>query len=401
VASLAMRHKRQMLRTHRWLSLVFALWVVAQGFTGTVLIAGDQINQWSHPGLFRHGRGDVGAAAAASAARQAVANGSVRAIALPAAERGVYRVTVAVAATGAQRLVYIDPSDAAVNGIRDPKGGFVAWAGRWHSGLLQTHSVLGLTPANLVGLFGLATLLVLLSGLYLWFWPRSQRWRSLRRPQRRSQRRGSYRTLGRLHRLIGVVAAPVLVLLLLTGLNIAFRKQLRPVWYRLTPGADRGSAALARPPSSTAPPGAPLTADQLVAASRRYTSGAIDTVTLASPPKGTAQVKVSSGWDPARGPEGSGGNVTLYLDQFDGHLVAAARPGDKPVAGQAYEYWSTPVHFGTFGGPVSRTIWLLATFAPLLLLCTGAGTMLYRANKRRRHYRRTRQALPGLTRAES
>ena len=27
--------------------------------------------------------------------------------------------------------------------------------------------------------------------------------------------------------------------------------------------------------------------------------------------------------------------------------------------------------------------------------------MLYRANKRRRHYRRTRQALPGLTRAEA
>ena len=229
-----MRHKRQMLRIHRWLSLVLATWVVAQGLTGLVMISGDQINHWTHPGLFAHGHGDTGPTAAAAAAVKAVGQGSAQAIALPALERGVYRVTVVVPKTKAQRLVYVDPDTARVNGIRDPKGGFVAWAGRWHSSLLQTKDILGLKPGYLVGGFGTATLLVILSGLYLWFWPRSQRWRSLRRPQRRPQRRGAYRTIGRWHRIIGVGSAAFLVVLLLSGVNMAFRQQLRPVWYAIT-----------------------------------------------------------------------------------------------------------------------------------------------------------------------
>jgi uncharacterized iron-regulated membrane protein len=404
-----MRRKRRLLRVHRALSLVLAGWAVLQGCTGVTMMFRDQIREWQHPGLLSHHDGDVGVDAAVAAARVAVpAAVFPGAVVLPAAADGVYRVAMIVdPKTQEQRLVYVDPGTADVNAVIDPAGGFGAWASRWHTDLLQGKgTILGVKARHIVGWLGVATGLVLAIGVALWAFPRRQRWRSLRRV---TSSRGAYTRLSSLHRLTGVLATPILLVIILTSTTLAFPSQARRVWYAVTPGADTGTRAdgfgSTVPPPTSAPAGAgarPLSLEAQVARALDALAGgeAVSVRGGGGQPTGVVQVKVSHGWDPARGPEGAGGNATVYLDQYDGRVLRVNQPEEKTVFGQLYEYWAFAIHRGTYGGVASRGLWLVACLAPLVLLLTGLSTMGIRAGKRRRRLRRVHAALPRLTRAQ-
>ncbi len=61
---------------------------------------------------------------------------------------------------------------------------------------------------------------------------------------------------------------------------------------------------------------------------------------------------------------------TVYLDQYTGERLAAPAP-TAPTLGDTVAAWVGPLHFGNFGGPVIRAIWLVAGLAPGLLAATG------------------------------
>jgi uncharacterized iron-regulated membrane protein len=91
-----MHPRRWVLRLHRVLSATVGIWFIFQALSGLVLEWQDQVNAWSRPELYEHGRGDKGPAAALAAARARVPAGTPRSVALPTIERGVYRVDLAV-----------------------------------------------------------------------------------------------------------------------------------------------------------------------------------------------------------------------------------------------------------------------------------------------------------------
>jgi hypothetical protein len=69
---------------------------------------------------------------------------------------------------------------------------------------------------------------------------------------------------------------------------------------------------------------------------------------------GPVVVRLSAGHDPSRGPRRGGGNVTMFLDQFDGHLLWEGGTADLPVLRQVSQAWAPAVHTGTFGGTATR-----------------------------------------------
>src|SRR5438046_894753 len=78
------------LAAHRRLALLLGFWVAFQSLTGLVLLFRDPIEHRTHPGLTRHGRGDLGAAAALDAVRARYPDEVVGALATPAVSDGVY-----------------------------------------------------------------------------------------------------------------------------------------------------------------------------------------------------------------------------------------------------------------------------------------------------------------------
>ena len=404
-----MRRRKLVARIHRWLTLIFGTWALLQGITGLVMVTADQQAMVSHPGIYDHGDGDLGVRAAVAGARAALPDAVFPStIGLPAANHGVYRVSMVVdPTTFEQRLVYVDPATGAANAVRNADEGLVNWAARWHRYLLQdpNSTVLGIDAGQIVGWMAVGTVVTLLTGIWLWYWPKVRRWKLGVRV-----RRGAYSGGLDLHRTVGVIVLPVLVVLLATGLNIAFGQNLRGVWYTVTPGADDGPRADAYgstvpPPSSEVPDSAetptPLSLDdQIVHALATVPDAEVVSVKGGGKPDGAVQVKLSHGWDPARGPEGRGGNVTVFLDQYSGDVLRVDRPEQKSASGQAYEYWAFPVHLGTFGGLPTRLLWLAACLGPLVLGASGLTTLEIRRGKRRRRRRSVHRALPTLTRQQ-
>ena len=394
VTKLARKPRRTFVIVHRWLGLIVAGWVVFQGLSGSIQVLTDQINGWSHPGLWHHGSGDLGPAAAIRAAAARLPGARAASVSFPHVQHGVY--VVSAVAHGKLRAIYIDPASAGVNGVRNPSEGFTFWVQRWHSSLLQTHPLLGIKPSQIVGWLGVLTVVVLLLGLYIWYWPGVKRWARLRSIRRG---RGRYTFNMDLHKTVGVVTAPILLVVLMTGLNIEFAKEARPLWYGAVPGRDGGPKAPASPPHSSPSTAGPQSADQILESVHLLgPRGAVDSIAFPTKASGAVAVTMSVGRDPAVGPAGQGGNKIVYLDAFTGRVLRVVGASDHSVSGQAYEYWAFPTHGGVAGGTPTRVIWLVVGLAPMAMLVTGLSGFLIRTGKGRR--RAGRRALPRLDREQ-
>lgn len=395
------RFRRATIKFHKWVALVVGAWIVVQAVSGSLLAFSDQIDAWSRPGLYHHGRGDVGPQTAAVHAAAAVANGVAVGVQLPSNETGVYVVTVSIrkpgvprtAALPPQRMVYVDPADGHVNGVRNPRAGFTYWLGRLHGNLLQT-TLFGVKGSIIVGWLGVTAIVVIITGAYLWLWPSIRKTSTLFRLRRKSPMVFSLD----IHRLVGIVVFPVLLLTLLTGVNLTFQKELRAVWYAITPGPDKGArTAIVAPRSGRHDVTASrVRLDDAIDRAVQATGGRADSISIPSTPAGSFAVRITRGWDPARGPRGRGGNLTAYVDQFNGAVLRVVTPSDYPVSAQLYEYWATPVHFGTAGGIATRWLVDLTGLGTLVMIGSGIRLTIVRRRKKARRRDALSHALPAL-----
>jgi uncharacterized iron-regulated membrane protein len=394
--SLAMRPRGALLKTHRWVSLVLAVWVVIQGLTGAILVFDDQINAWSRPELFKHTKGaGAGPAAVAAATRKAVPKGRLVSVQFPTMNKGVYVGVSSMAPPtqpfGDQRLVYVNPGTGKVNGIRNTDEGFTHWVARVHDSLLQDE-FLGMRGRTITALLGALTILVLLTGLYVWYWPGVRRLYNTFRRHKKAKPLAKQRNL---HRAVGVLVVPFLLVIMITGINLQFPEKGRSIWYSITPGADAGTRQPAKPVQSVRQPGVkPLTLDQASAKAKALTHGRVMAVSPAFGPTSAVGVRVSNGWDPTAGPRGRGGNVTIYIDQYSGRQVKSIGPTDFPVAGQAYEFWTFPLHIGSWGGTPSRLLWLASGLGLVTMGYTGVAMFLLRRRGRARRRELLHEAMP-------
>ncbi|MGH9023598.1 MAG: PepSY domain-containing protein, partial [Acidimicrobiia bacterium] len=386
------------LKIHRWLSLGALVWLLIISLTGVVLVFAPQIEEWSRPELYRATPGDKGPQAAVDAALAKFEgqDTAIDDIGMPADNRSVYLLSVQVTpprdrgalAAGKidekvreprQWAVYVDPGTGQVNGSRPEASGFIYWVQRGHYLLWQDDGFLWIDGDDLTGLVALATLLLTLSGAYIWYLPRV---RNRLQTMRIRRKRGWFIFSLDLHRTLGLLVLIPLTVISFTGAAFAF-PDMKLLWARLTPAKheytqhEPDEEFLSEEISGARV----LTTDTVAELIRkRYPSLVLETLEPPTESDGVWGAWLTRGFSPWTR-DGSGGNLYLQIDRFSHKILYAGKPEEGNVFDQAWDDWSLPLHGGDFLSNGSRSVWVLVGLSPLVLSVTGVVIWLRRRKR--------------------
>ncbi len=270
-----------------------------------------------------------------------------------------YRATLTSRRGDIDRIVFVDRATGAVLG-HEPV--WIRWTTELHYYLLAGptgHKVNGAGAA----LLGVVTL----AGLVLW-WPGRGGLRTSMR-----LRVGNWRTLVfDAHRVLGALASVALLAISISGVYFAY------------PDLFRRAVGWAAPPASTTRAGATADFDAMRARAAAALPGGI--VTALYPPTSPSapvrfRVKLPGDrWD--------FGRSEVYLDRHTGDLLGTLNATTLTLPQRAAVLWMAPVHYGRFGGLVTRLAWVLLGLVPGTLFLSGCAMWWNRSLSR--HWRRWR-----------
>lgn len=332
---------------HRWIGGLIGLVLAVLGFSGALLVHKDA---WV---LLPH------ASDAQVQETGAIAATVAKIMADPAIRPDM--ITFAGPNFGLNRLRYADGSGAYI----DQAGNLVTrWSSQWDRPELwlfdlHHHLFAGDAGETTIGIAAVAGLFFVVSGIILW--TRTRKTFEFRLLPKRLTRSAILRH----HRDLGVVAAPLLILALLTGAILVFRPMAALI---LGPGAPAQIDASLKAPSY---PSVPVAANHdwraLVIQARAHFPDA-EIRSLSLPRKGsgliTLRMKKPDEWLP-------NGRTTLWFAADDGRLVKARDASRLPQAAKIYNMLY-PLHAAKVGGLSYR---LVMTFAGLALGLLGTLTV--------------------------
>lgn len=359
---------------HRWLAAAAGLPLLVLGVTGALLVYPDVPNQVVGQPTRASGPGVRPAAELLAAAHAA----------LPAGDR-VDRVQypphpggLAVMGTTGKRQVTVDPHTGGVLEVLDRSADARHWVLELHVSLFA-----GGAGTWVTGLASVGLLLLAVSGVYLW-WPRGG-WR--RHYFAVAVRAGRPRLVYDLHRVGGLYAAVPLLLIAGTGAGMAFYRPVEWAVYALTSSPHPAKAPTAVPVPTDGRP--PLGPDEVIARAKEFAPG--DLYRLYPPTAADRPYRVFL--TPAHDRDTRFEEVRLVLDPYTGAVLHEDGPRTQSAGGRAMR-WLLPLHYGTFGGPVTQLLWLFASLAPVLLAGTGLLIWWRKAAKRRAAARFTPPPVP-------
>lgn len=342
--------KSVFLWTHRWFGIVAGLFFVLLGLSGSYLVYGDTFEGWRTPEMrlasqpAEHVSLDqaVRAAKAALGTEQDPARVNVPAD----ADRTVELYFTLPSHGPGFLLSYVDPSNGEARGSvlrsKTPRGFLFSF----HHDLFM-----GRTGRTIIGVAGALMLVLLLSGLYLW-WPRRGFWRAFR-PGRMIT---ALQTNLELHKLAGIYSVLLMLVVTFSGVYVA-----RPDWFQGTPP----------PPSGRTP----------MAETETVNFAAVDAAIAQSglPTRGIA-LRVDRKNAMVNAAFGEG--VRLGRHSFD------ARDGTWMTANAAstgsHRDTQYRLHAGYFWGAVGKPLVFLAGLLPLFFYATGIFVWWKKRSPRRR-----------------
>lgn len=348
---------------HLWLGLSLGALFVVLGLTGSALVFYVEIDAALH----REARGD-----AASAGPGWDSPVWDRALATARASRPDPRGEWSFEATGqggpiparyyppshhgghhAEREMLWFSADGTAIVRSDPWGSYLmSWLYELHMHLLS-----GEPGRLIVGWSGFAILLLLASGMVVW-WPRGS-WRKALAFKRRA---AQIRRLRDIHKLAGLWSLLPLLLLVATGVLLAL-PDVKASLFAATIGPPPAAAS----PGPAAGGGQRIAISAALAAARRALPDArlafIDVPGEGDKP---IRMRVQVPGDPHLRFPGS----FIFVDQHSGQVLAIqdVRRGN---AATAVNSWIRPIHDGSVGGLWGRVLAVILGFVPLLLFVTG------------------------------
>ncbi len=384
-------------QVHLWLGVALAVLVIPLGLTGSALVFSQELGRALSPQRYAVSGKPANLPASVYLAKAQAAMGD-RAKAFEV--RLPYKPSDPVTVTGktgapanpmgfpnrppSSLTVWMEPSDARVLDVADPRGGTMSFIHRLHGSLAVTPAP-GAGPGwgrLVVGWLGVALAISSVTGLWLW-WPRGVfRWSRLGRAFAWKR---SPSTLDNLHHMAGFWISLPLLFLSLTGIYIAFPAQSHALFGAPQPlqrpqmdmGQDAGGGHAPNPgrargerhADAKTPSGPALGVDQAVSAALAARPGkALQVV--------TAPTRKSRAWTV----EFSDDSPAVLVDATTGH-VAPAPPERR--RGDPISDWMRQSHEGEGYGPVWKWIAFVTGFAPTLLAITGILLWLGRRKGRR------------------
>jgi uncharacterized iron-regulated membrane protein len=389
--------RRLFTKVHRRLTFALGLVLLAVVVSGVLLVFQPEIEQVTHPALYETASGP---AKLSPGQALAVVERALPKLGWTGAEiydqRGAWEVH---SASG--RVARVDDTDGRLLGTIDREHGFMAFMENLHEcgftcegesgyvGFLNKPAQIGgvdLTLGNegtwgtvILAVSALVLLVLVITGLWIW-WPRKGRFRRSLRLRRGA---GRYKLHYDLHKIVGVIALPALLMWSLTGINFELPKQTEGAYYAVTPGSPAPESIYEFESKPGTGPGVSMT--QAVVEAERVLPGGPGHSTLAS---------INS---PDPGEEGSyyelwfahgidtyhysqyPGNFGVYVDRYSGEARQFfPNPDNATTTNEFMQNWTGALHMGRLVGWLPRSLWLIFGVAPLLLALTGIVTWLIR-----------------------
>ncbi|PQO28715.1 PepSY-associated TM helix domain-containing protein [Blastopirellula marina] len=351
--------RRIWLKTHQLLGLTIGLLFALAGLTGSILVFEQSLDQQLNRDLMlteNQGQRLSLAALVELVQPRHAALGAIDRIAVPRSEAEVFQVRFTPSATGKGKPrpveVYVDPYTGETLGQRSGKSGIVAWIYDLHAHLLT-----GWTGRTIMGIVALTALVLMVSGLLLW-WPLLKGgWRvawGVRRTKFNFD----------LHKVVGLGGMLPLLLIAFTGVYLGLPSLVKPV-IRSVSSETRTPKKVASVPVKEGQP--VLNPDQAVAlALQRMPGSELFYVDLPEGEEGTYKIFV-------RQPGEVGqlrGVGRIWLDQYSGEVLAT-HDWEKFSFADTYFRIQLPLHNGDAFGMVGRGLFCVAGLAPAILYVTG------------------------------
>ncbi len=223
---------------------------------------------------------------------------------------------------------------------------------------------------NAVGVLSLLLMLSIGSGIYLW-WPG---WRGIWAALAIHHNLGMIRLVFDLHRLIGLLAAPILLLLAFTGFNLSYPSVLE----KLVGSSGMEHGETGRTIISTATPNnhpVGLESAEFVARGP-FPRAELRRVTTPAGDSGIYRINLRQSSEiNQRHPY-----TTVWVDRWSGQIREVRNPTGF-TQGENFTAWIWPVHTGEVVGSTGRLLWFFAGIGLFFLYVTGLLRWLYRRGK--------------------
>lgn len=350
-------------KLHLYLALAFGLWFAVLGLAGSLSVYHEDLDELLNPALVVDAPGGAYQSLDRIMAAVRAAHPDRRGSWTLEMPRSPHAMLTAwyerpFETTGefyAPLMVSVNPYTAEVVASRFWGRTAVTWLLDMHT---QLH--LGRFGWNVVGGLGLALMVSLVSGLYLW-WPGVA---GLRRAFAISHPASATCLALDLHRLLGFCGAVVLLPLAFTGFNLAY-----PALAETLAGArgmghgDEGPVVL----GSAMPNDRPVGLDEAVLLARGpFPHAELRRVATPEGPLDTYRVSLRQRWEVnQRHPA-----TTVWVDRYSGQIREVRNPA-RYTAGETAISWLWPLHTGEAFGRGGRFLWFVAGLLPGALYVTG------------------------------
>lgn len=254
----------------------------------------------------------------------------------------------------APMVVALDPSSGAVLNARMWGDYLVTWVYDLHYSMLM-----GKSGTVLVSLLGIALLVSVVLGLYLWL-PRGRQRLIKAIPKIRT---GSKKAVYDLHSYTGAYGAVLLLLMVVTGVGLATPQWVEPVVNLFSVRMEKQTVYSAVPMPDTKR----ITADQAISAGLAvFPTAKLRWIEAPIKVEDVYVLRFQQIGEPSqRFPK-----TFVWIDQFSGEVLAS-HDALKVGAGDLFFDWLHPLHNGEAFGLTGRMLAFIAGLFPLVLLVTG------------------------------
>ncbi|MGC4376394.1 PepSY-associated TM helix domain-containing protein [Fictibacillus sp. Mic-4] len=356
-------------KIHLWLSIAGGVFISLIGLTGSLLVFEPELNQLLHPQLYKVTEGQpVSYQKALNHVLAAHPNGIVQRVYTPRepSARGVYLFRLQE--DGEQQEVFVDPGTGHINGELGSHS-FFNFVKEFHEQLLLKD----FNGEKIVGIIGFIFFFISLSGLYLW-WPGIKKWaRGFTMRKSKNQYVRNYD----LHKMIGGIFVPFLLVVSLTGALFVFDENIFHLFGAEAKVMPAKEKIMVDPVHNE-----PTSIDSWISAAQKTVQGGsvMQVRFPAQPKQGTfkepIEIRVSRPYDPGYG------NVKVWVDPYHGKTLAKLDP--KINRRMTYQTWHFPLHTGQFGGWLTKILYAIGGCTPSVLMFTGIYMWRYKKNKQKR-----------------